>query len=131
MEIDFSKCYNAMSSSVGDTPIDADKGFVRQAIKQYVTAYHRQLEESLEPLFMHYHRMEGATQSKTGSPYLCNEPKPETCDCEGRKRLEKAGWLERERDGRWYHIMPWRDDRTKRSNLMLRETCPLCDKLLP
>ena len=105
--------------------IDWDAVNDRGSMLRMLKSYHEQLEKQLDPLFMHYHRMEGATQSKTGSPYLCNEPKPETCDCEGRKRLEKAGWLERERDGRWYHIMPWRNDR------MLRETCPLCGKPLP
>ena len=112
--------------------------------------YHRQLEsehgkdlallrasimaEVEERFDRHYHRTIGATQLRTGYPYVGDLPaldKPATCDCEGRRKLQGAGWLQREHDGRWYHIMPWRDDRTKRSNLMLRETCPLCDKLLP
>ena len=120
MKIDFAKCYNAMESSEDDAFGGVDRYFVRQAIKRYVTAYHEQAEDQIEKAINARARLhlDILHRSKTDSP-------PETCDCDGRKKLEKVGWLLCERGERWYHIMPWRNDR------MLRETCPLCDKPLP
>ena len=110
MEIDWRAVYDAADMQLGGLPLWADR-----ALREY----HRQLEEELYHSYVH--RAIQGTEPIT----------PPTCDCEGREKLEKVGWLQREHDGRWYHILPWRDDRTKRSNLMLRETCPLCDKPLP
>jgi len=91
MTIDWSKCYNAIESSAGDTFDRADMSYVsqavRQAVKRYVTEYHRQLEEQLADRHIsHLHLAHGLTEEAARA-------KPETCDCENRKILEKGGWL--------------------------------------
>ena len=108
--------------------------------------YHRQLEsehgkdlallrasimaEVEERFDRHYHRNIGATQLRTGYPYVGDLPaldwfqKPETCDCAGREKLQKARWLRPSVAGegkgfKWY-IGNWPTDR-----------CPLCERALP
>ena len=125
MKINFPKCYQAMEMRDGgrDHTENATREYVRQTIRNYVMEYHRQVEEQLQPLFMHYHRTEGATQSKTGSPYLHDKPKPETCDCEGRKKLENAYFIWQEDGGLWVR---WVSNGTG-----YIEDCLLCNKPLP
>ena len=128
---------------------EADTGIMNKyAVSLMLGEYHRQLEEEhgknaallrasimaeveerfdIQPLLRHYHRTIGATQLRTGYPYVGDLPaldKTATCDCEGRKKLQKARWLRPSESGEgkgfhWY-IGNWPTDR-----------CPLCERALP
>lgn len=74
----------------------------------------------------HHHRIIGATQMATGTPYWGKEPKPETCDCEGRKRLErlKVVWKDTT------HCLGWWC-RMHNGEARKMTVCPLCDQTMP
>ena len=126
-EIDWYKCYQDMSDH---EPKGYLGPYIRQRIEEYVKAYHRQREEQLQPLFMHYHRVEGATQSKTGSPEYEEPPPPETCRCEGRTRLVDLGSMYYKKEHNCWYLCAKFEDSGQYDGLH-QDSCPLCYKPLP
>ena len=112
--------------------------------------YHRQLEsehgkdlallrasimaDEVEERFdRHYHRTIGATQLRTGYPYVGDLPaldKAATCDCAGREKLQDLGTLYYKAGG--YHNC-WYLSRkvSEEHGGYTQVTCPLCDRRLP
>ena len=122
MKINFGDCYEAMNHREPDS-VNCIGPFVRRRIDEYVKAYHKQLEPLIKEA------MTDEACAWWGSGRDCR-PKPETCDCAGREKLQDLGTLYYKAGG--YHNC-WYLSRkvSEEHGGYTQVTCPLCDRRLP
>jgi hypothetical protein len=127
MKINFGLCYEAMGIFTGE-PVNMDSigSFVRQWVDEYVKEYHKQMEQQIEEAI--HDRASLHLERSHQPPEACAE----TCDCDGRKRLQDLGSVYyKPEHSCWYLARRYGDPAYLKFGGMDTKTCPLCDLPLP